>query len=131
MGQGGDSSNGGFLKESYDPANGQQSVEFVPETIYYSDDQYYYISPNEEGGLKAGDYIVKENSSDRFQLGQTATLKGVYNINKGYTVFKQIDILDSNGEYDTVAKGTSYGISVYDHIVLDASLVTEGQLLYQ
>ena len=52
-------------------------------------------------------------------------------INKGYTIFKQIDILDSNSEYYTVRKNMKYGLSVYDHIVLDASMVEEGQLLYQ
>ena len=44
----------------------------------------------------------------------------VYNINKGYAVFKRIEKLSGNGEYFTIAKGTDYGLSVYDHIVLDA-----------
>ena len=64
-------------------------------------------------------------------MGSTRALKGVFNMNKGYTVFKEIEILDSNREYYTIKKGASYGLSVYDHIVLDASLVTEGQILYQ
>ena len=90
-----------------------------------------YIAVQEDGPLKAGDYIVKPDSQERFQVGSTRALKGVFNINKGYTVFKEIEILDSNSEYYTIKKGASYGLSVYDHIVLDASLVTEGQILYQ
>ncbi|MGN0371288.1 MAG: HlyD family efflux transporter periplasmic adaptor subunit [Enterocloster sp.] len=129
MGQGGDSSDAGFFKEIYNE-NGT-SVVFVPTVIYYKDDECYYVDMNEEDGLKSGDYIVRPESSDRYQIGRTASLKGVYNINKGYTVFRQIDILDSNSEYYTVQKGTRYGLSVYDHIVLDASTVEEGQLLYQ
>ncbi len=82
-------------------------------------------------GFKAGDYIVKPESSDRWQIGPTGSLQGVYNINRGYTVFKQIEILDSNSEYYTVRRNMDYGLAVYDHIVLDASLVEEGQLLYQ
>ena len=81
--------------------------------------------------FKAGDYVVKPQSTERYQIGRTASLKGVYNINKGYTVFKQIEIKDSNNEYYTVTRGMKYGLSVYDHIVLDASLVHEGQILYQ
>ena len=92
---------------------------------------FYYIAVQEDGPLKAGDYIVKPDSQGRFQVGSTRALKGVFNINKGYTVFKEIEILDSNSEYYTIKKGASYGLSVYDHIVLDASLVTEGQILYQ
>ena len=57
--------------------------------------------------------------------------EGVYNINKGYTVFTQVEILDSNSEYYTIKNNVTYGLSVYDHIVLDASSVGEGQLLYQ
>ena len=107
------------------------SVIFVPTEIYFADEDYYYIDTTEESGIKSGDYVVRPEASDRYQVVRTASLKGVYNINKGYTVFKQIDILDSNSEYYTVRKGTRYGLSVYDHIVLDASQVEEGQLLYQ
>ena len=129
MTQGGDSTDTGFNKEVYNE-NGTPVV-FVPTTIYYSDDEYCYVDMDEEGGLKAGDYVVKPESDERFQIGRTASLKGVYNINKGYTIFKQIDVLDSNSEFYTVRKNMSYGLSVYDHIVLDASMVEEGQLLYQ
>lgn len=127
--KGGDSSDDGFYKEVYSE-NGT-SVVFTPATIYYSDDEYYYVDAGEGGEFKSGDYVVKPEAADRFQIGQTASLKGVYSINKGYTIFKQIEIIDSNSEYYTVEKGTSYGLSVYDHIVLDASMVQEGQILYQ
>ncbi len=127
---GGDSDQEGFNKEVY-TENGTL-VEFVPTTIYYSTDEFYYIDTSEDAEIHAGDYLVKPDSSDRFQVGQTASLQGVYNINRGYTVFKQIEILAQNNEFYTVKKGTSYGLSVYDHIVLDASTVTgENQLIYQ
>ena len=129
MTQGGDSSESGFNKEVY-TENGS-SVVFVPTTIYYSDDEFFYVDMNEEEGFKAGDYVVKPSSSERYQIGRTASLKGVYNINKGYTIFKQIDILDSNNEFYTIRRNMTYGLSVYDHFVLDASMVEEGQLLYQ
>lgn len=127
--QGGDSSDTGFNKEVYDESG--TTVVFVPTTIYYSDDEFYYVDTGESSGFKAGDYVVRPESVDRYQIGRTASLKGVYNINKGYTIFKQIDILDSNSEYYTVRRSMKYGLSVYDHIVLDASMVQEGQLLYQ
>lgn len=129
MTQGGDSSESGFNKEVY-TENGS-SVVFVPTEIYSSDEEFYYVDMGEENGFKAGDYVVKPDSTDRYQIGRTASLKGVYNINKGYTIFKQIDILDSNSEFYTVRRNMTYGLSVYDHIVLDASMVEEGQLLYQ
>lgn len=129
MTQGGNTSDTGFLKEVY-TENGP-SVEFIPTTIYYSTDEFYYIDMGENSPLKAGDYVVKQDSADRYQIGSSASLQGVYNINKGYAVFKQIEILKSNDEYYTIKKGMRYGLSVYDHIVLDAKTVYEGQLIYQ
>ena len=120
----------GFYKETY-TENGP-SVTLVTCDIYNSDEEYYYIKTGENSEFKPGDYIVKENSQDRYQVGTMATLQGVYNINRGYTVFKKIEVLTSNDEYYTVKKGSDYGLSVYDHIVLDASAVTaNGSVIYQ
>ena len=127
--QGGDSTDIGFNKEVYS-ADGT-SVLFVPLNEDFEDDEFYYIAVDENGDFKSGDYIVRPDSSDRYQIGRTSSLKGVFNINKGYTVFTQVEILDSSNEYYTVKNNVTYGLSVYDHIVLDASSVGEGQLLYQ
>lgn len=129
MTQGGDSSTSGFMKEIYTESG--TAFEFVPTTIYYATDEHYYVDMGENSPLKAGDYVVRPDSTDRYQIGSSASLQGVYNINKGYAVFKQIEILKSNNEYYTIRKGMRYGLSVYDHIVLDAKTVYEGQLIYQ
>ena len=107
----------GFMKEIYDK-DGGASVEFLKMTIYYEDDDYYYY-------VKA---VPKMNVS--VQVGNTGVLKGVYNINKGYTQFRQINILYQNEEYALVEQGTSYGLTVYDHIVLNGSAVNEDQIIY-
>lgn len=120
----------GFYKETY-TENGS-SVVLISCSIYNSDDDYYYVDCGEKSELKAGDYLVKENSQDRYQVGVTASVQGVFNINRGYTAFRKIEVLNSNDEYYTVKKGTDYGLSVYDHIVLNASAVTaNGTIIYQ
>lgn len=129
MTQGGDSGSTGFNKEIYSDSG--TSVVFVPTEIYYSEGDNYYIEMGKEDGFKAGDYIIKPDSAERYQIGQSASLQGVYNINKGYAVFKQIDVLASNDEYYTVKKNMTYGLAVYDHIVLNAASVNEGELIYQ
>lgn len=126
---GGDSSTTGFMKEIY-TENGT-AAEFVPTTVYYSNEESCYIDMSDNSPLKAGDYLVRPDSQERYQIGNSDSLQGVYNINKGYAVFKQIEILKSNDEYYTIRKGTSYGLSVYDHIVLNADTVYEGELIYQ
>ena len=127
--QGGNTSVTGFMKESYTEAG--TTVEFIPTEIYYSNEEYYYIDMSESSIIRAGDYLVKPNSTERYQIGASASLQGVYNINKGYALFKQIDILKSNDEYLTIRKGTSYGLTVFDHIVLDATTTYEGALIYR
>ena len=126
--QGGDTSENGFNKEVY-TENGP-SVVFVPADIYSSDDEFYYVDMGEENGFKAGDYIVKPDSSDRYQIGRTASLKGVYNINKGYAMFKQINILSESEEYYIVEEGNSYGLSNYDRIALDSTGIKENDIVF-
>ena len=62
-------------------------------------------------------------------LTKKSTLQGVYNVNKGYAVFKQIDILYQNEEYTIVKAGTDFGISIYDHIALEGDAVSEDDLI--
>lgn len=124
--RGGDSQNEGILVERTDK-NGKKYTEFIAPTIYYETEEYYYID-NEDVSSK--DSILKPDSNASYKVGEkTATLQGVYNINKGYAVFKQIDILYQNAEYSIVRKGTDYGIALYDHIALDGSKIKENDLI--
>lgn len=124
--KGGDSDDIGFLiqRKSDDDNSG---TEFVHLTIYENKDDLYYIDPND---IQAGDIILKTDSSDRYIVGETATLAGVYCINKGYAVFRKIVIIDKNDEYCIVEAQTPYGLSQFDHIVEDSSTVKEQEILY-
>lgn len=120
--KGGDTSEDGVLKLT----DSEGSPEFTKVDVYGESSKYYYIS---EDSIEAGDQIQLPNSTRTYTIEKTASLKGVYNINKGYAVFKVIDILGSNQEYTIVASGTDYGISVYDHIALNADEVKEGEII--
>lgn len=128
-------SNMGFMKQTVGE-DGSTEAKFVNCTIYYQDDQYAYVDPEEENFstseklLSSGDLLIRTDSAEFYQVGQTEKLKGVYNINKGYTVFRQIQVLYENEEYCIVKEGTSYGLSVYDHIVLNADTVNEDEVIY-
>ena len=120
----------GFYREVYSE-NGP-SMELISPTIYNADEEYYYLDAGESSEVKAGDYLIKADSQERYQVGAMEAVEGVFNINRGYTIFRKIEVLSSNDEFYTVAKGTDYGLSVYDHIVLDASSVSgNGIVLYQ
>ena len=49
------------------------------------------------------------------------TFRAFYNINQGYAVFRQIEILDQNEEYCIVDQGTSYGLRAFDYIARDGA----------
>lgn len=121
---GGDSSEPGLmLKHSVE---GESTVKLVNPTLYYETEEYYYVDSEE---VSEGDIVLKSDSQSTYQIGtDKASLIGVYNINKGYAVFKQINIIYENEEYAIVETKTSYGVALYDHIALDASEIKENQL---
>lgn len=87
----------------------------------------YYV---DKSAFKEGDAIVTQDSQKKHIVGDTGVLEGVYCINKGYAVFRRIEILDQNEEYAIVSKDTSYGLVRYDHIVRNADEVKEEDILY-
>ncbi|MCI6713997.1 MAG: hypothetical protein MR523_03525 [Lachnospiraceae bacterium] len=125
--QGGNSGNYGVLLETYNE-EGNATTEFVETPIYQETETEYYL---DDTVLRAGNYIIKPDSTDKYAISKTGSLIGVYNINKGYADFKQISILYQNDEYAIVKSNTVYGLNVYDYIVLDASTVNDNEFIYE
>lgn len=123
---GGDSDKNGLIKEEYDKDTGDVNLIFVPADIYYQDDTYGYVDTN----LFVPNTWIRSTEGNRYQLSMTNKLTGVYNVNMGYAVFKRVEILYQNEAYCIVDKNTSYGLSLYDHIALDASTVVEQKIIY-
>ena len=116
-----------IMRQSY-MENGDISSEVVEVEIYNydSESKEYYL---DSSVLNAGDILTKKEGQETFTVSKRATLIGVYNMNKGYADFKQINILYQNDEYAIVKSNTRYGLSVYDYIVLDAEAVSENQFI--
>ena len=106
--------------------NGSKGSEPV-STFAYIDDEYVYI---DAVLLQPGLYIINPDSDEKFQLGEMRTLKGVYNVNEGFCQFKQVEILYENKEYCIVKNNTRYGLSVYDHIVVNPELISEDDIIF-
>ncbi len=125
MTTGGNSNTYGFICETYE--NGTLNTQFVAADIYKLTDTLCYVSKED---FTAGSNIVKVDSQERYIIGPTEKLKGVYCINSGYTIFKLVDIIDKNNEYIISKKGGSHGVAVYDRIVLDAHKYNANQMIY-
>ena len=117
----------GVLRQCY-LDNGDISSEFV-ETGAYSYDETEGVYYMDTSVLKTGDILYKTDSQETYTVSKRATLIGVYNVNKGYADFKQINILYQNDEYAIVKANTAYGLNVYDYIVLDGAAVSDDQII--
>ena len=133
-----DNQDTGFMVTSVND-NGDEVNTFVTATIYASiqDDSqknedgeplvYYYVDKDD---FTEGDVIENQKDGSRYVINDVGVLEGVYCINQGFAVFRRIELLDQNEEYAVVSRGTSYGLSLYDHIVRNADKVDEAEILY-
>ncbi len=130
---GGENGEAGFIKE-YRNEEGEKITSFVEATLYEkilpenSKEEVYYVDSED---FSKGDVIIQPDSSRRYTISDKAALEGVYSMNKGYAIFRKIQIIDQNEEYCIVKEGTQYGISQFDYIVRNGNEVNEEDILYQ
>lgn len=122
--QGGNSKDTGVLVDT-----GKDTAEFKKADVYYWDQEndIMYLDPQD---FDDNTVLVRPESTETYSLKATKALKGVYNINKGYAVFKQIEILCESDEYYIVKAGNDYSLTNYDHIALDGGTVTENSVVF-
>ncbi len=106
---------------------GTEDIEFITPEVFATVDDMCYI---EKSGLAVNDVLIKTDSQSKYVVGTTGTLKGVYNVNTGYTTFRYIEILSEKNGYYIIKTGTTHGLSLYDHIVLNASLVEDNSVVF-
>ena len=118
----------GVILERYNE-EGNIYSEFLETSIYNYDEenQEYYL---DSAALQLGSNLIMPDSQEKYTISRRASLTGVYNMNKGYADFRQINILYQNEEYAIVKSNTRYGLNVYDYIVLNAAAVDDAQFIY-
>lgn len=106
--------------------DGTKKTVFKPIGAYYElGDKNVYIDASL---FKAGNVII--NKKETVKLEKTTKLEGVYNCNQGFCEFRRVEKLYSNDEYAIVSKNTKYGLSTYDHIVLNPDMISEDEIIY-
>lgn len=122
---GGNSDEEGFFLQSL--VEGQARPSFHATPVYYRDEEYCYV---DTAAFQVGDYLVKPDSDETYLIRSKASLPIVYNMNKGYAVFKLVDILISDEEYTIVATNTAYGLNLYDRIAINGSEIEDGEIFH-
>jgi len=103
-------------------------TEFFGVNIYFRsvDRLYVYLSPQV---FERSVRMVHPESGELVRAGERQALNGVFNINRGYTVFRRIYILSGNDEYYIIESGSQYGIFNFDRIALDGGNLEENQVV--
>ena len=125
LAQGGNSSEEGFYLQAL--VEGQARPSFQETVIYYRDEEYCYVDMT---AFQVGDYLVKPDSSETYLIRNKVSFPVVYNLNKGYAVFKMVEILAENEEYVIVSDNTAYGLNLHDRIAIDGKAVQDGEIFY-
>ena len=114
------------LRKTFTAEGGSSEEEMYIE-IYADNSEYYYVSDPRIG---IGDYLLKVNDMAEFPVSMKGERTGVYYNNKGYADFRQISILSQNDEYAIVKPNTTYGLTEYDYIALDASSLFDNDFIF-
>ncbi len=121
---GGNSSGTGVLVDI-----GKDQSQFQSVEVYYSDEELNLVYLDYDA-FDSNTVLKKPDSSETYELTKTKKLKGVYNINKGYAIFRQVQILCESDEYYIVASGQDYGLTNYDHIALYGDSVRTDDVVF-
>lgn len=122
----------GVSLEFFNSETGEAAYEFYEIEPLFYEKGYYYVTDDE---LPAQRYIAapqQDAEPERAMLYTFLTkMEGVYNMNKGYAVFRRIVRITDVDGYILVKSGLAGGVSMYDHIILDTSAVSKDVILVE
>ena len=115
-------------RESFNK-DGSSKVDFITATVFDKQDNCYLVA---QELFHLGDYVQLTNTAKKHQIVESdmVTIQGVYNINKGYAVFREVTLIDANEEFCIVQPYSAYGLAAHDFIVMDASTVKDDSIIY-
>lgn len=110
-----------------DNETGEVTIKQVLPTIYMMDDEYCYVDPSV---FSNSDVLldITSNNTIAVSLLEINKLQGVYLANRGTAEFRKVTVLKTVDEFSLIKNDEE--IKVYDNIILDASSVSENQIIY-
>jgi len=122
----------GVVVKTYNDAKRDFDYTFVQTTVYYNDQEYAYVDManfNHNTFLAIPDGTA-DVDRDEYRVTLIGKLEGVYNINKGFAVFRRIEKVREGEDYCIIKEGTTNGVALYDHIALDATNAVEEKSIW-
>lgn len=107
--------------------NGEVTTKAVEPDIYKSDDEFYYVDPND---FSESDVIVQleTNNTISVSLLSTDVITGVYLANKGTADFVMINITKTGDEFSIISDNDK--LREFDNIILNSDGIIENQIIY-
>ncbi len=116
-----------ILRESFG-SDGSSNVKNITATVYAKQGDDYLVDISL---FEPGDYVRMTNTTKKRQIKESdiVQIQGVYNINKGYAIFRQVTVIDQNEEFCIVEPNSAYGLAAHDYIALDASSIGDDDII--
>ena len=116
-----------ILRERFSD-DGSSNVDYVTATVYDSLSDGYLVATSL---FSPGDYVRMTDTNKKHQIVEDdlVTIQGVYNINRGYAIFRQVTVVDENEEFCIIEPDNPYGLAAHDYIALDADTVDADEIV--
>lgn len=132
QGGGGSENEVGISVECYDEETGEIRPDFQKISPLFFENGYYFVAEEEfDSDLYINSAGLTDEPERAMLYSFLTELEGVYNMNKGYAVFRRIERISDVEDYVLVRAGLAGGVALYDHIVLDVSVVTKDVILIE
>lgn len=107
--------------------SGELTIKQVSPTIYRTDEQFCYVDPV---SFADTDVLldIETNQTVAVSLLSTENIKGVYIANRGIAEFRIVTVIKTIDDFVLIESDGD--INVYDNIILNASSVSENQIIY-
>ena len=108
--------------------DGSSILSYVTVSVYGRMEGDYLLdtsSFNQEDYLLMPDGDTKHKVVDK----DLVEIRGVYNINQRYAIFRQVSVEAENEEFCVVKPDSVYGLAAHDFIALDASAVSDNDVI--
>lgn len=122
----------GIMIERFDETSGEVKPDYqVIHPLFFENGYYYVASEAFDSGIYLNSAGADAEPERAMMHSFLTNLEGVYNMNRGYAVFRRIERITDVDDYILVRSGLAGGVSLYDHIVLDVSAVTKDIIMIE
>lgn len=100
--------------------DGKNKKKLIVDIVYEDKNNIYILYEKNKANLNINDRIVKDDKE--YNISNIKSYTGVMCLNKGYKVFRIIDILCQNAEYSIINENSNANLHVYDMILVNVDM---------